>query len=372
MSDSVKQHIDDLQKEIEERSTFIEKERAVKNFRVEKAYEKIKEAQDEIEKFKKLDVTQTKDSYLEKMDREHDLMLESFKKKLPLVVNSLTEKIPFSYPNVIFVGARTGSGKSTFAANVIHKLMKEGKRSLVISNEEMSLNVYNRIICLEKNWNLNAITRFSKDQHDELKRLRSVIYKSGRVNVIDNDFPDFKNATTTLEGIKFILNNLKEKYKKTGQADYDAIIIDYYQKINESKDNPGSEGWSVLSKVSEFIDSFYKEYPAPIMIMGQLKGDTEDGGSDFEYRIKGGKSIHVIATVSLELAPDKGRKCTNVICHKNRWGEDSDINIPLGWDRGRFVEYTPEFQLKISTQRNAEEEKRVIQAALGGSMVDDE
>lgn len=360
-----KQQIDDLQKEIEERSTFLEKERMVKNFRVEKAYEKVKEAQDEIEKFKKLDVTQVKDSYVDKMDREHDLMLESFKKKLPMVVNSLTEKVSFSYPNVIFVGARTGSGKSTFAANVVHCLMKEGKRALVISNEEMSLNVYNRVICLEKGWNVNKITSFSKEQHDELKRLRSLIYRSGRINVIDNDFPDFKNATTTLEGIKFILNNLKEKYKKTGEADYDAILIDYYQKINESKDNPGSEGWNVLSKVSEFIDTFYKEYPAPIMIFGQLKGKTEDGGDDFEYRIKGGKSIHVISTVCLELAPDHERRCTTVICHKNRWGEEAGVQIPLGYDKGKFVEYTPEFQMRMSTQRNAEQDSKVLAAALG-------
>lgn len=352
--------VDELMREIEERTTQIEKERAVKKYRTDQAYNRVKEAQDELDKFKTLDVTEIKDDYVDKMDKEHDMMLESFNKRLPLVTKELTEKIPFSYPNLIFIGARSGMGKSTFAANTVYKLMKEGKKVLVISNEEMGVNVYNRVICLDKGWNVNNITNFTSDQHAELKKFRAALYRSGRINVIDNSFSGYKNATTTLEGIKFILNNLKEKYVKTGKADYDAILIDYFQKINESKVMIGAKDWEVLGKLSEFLDTYYKDFPAPIVVFGQLKNDKEEGGDDFEYRIKGGKSIHVVSTVCLELAPDKQKKCTDVKVHKNRWGSESDVTIPLGWEKGLFVAYTPEFQLKMSIANNEAQDAAVL------------
>lgn len=355
----------DLLKEIEQRSSLIEKKRIIETVRVEKQFNEIKETEKEKERLKTVDVTSIDEGFLAKMDWEQKMMRESVSRRMTFVTPNLTDFVPFTYPNLILIGAKTGQGKSTFASNMIYQLMIENRKSLLLSNEEKSVDVYNRLSCLHKGWNYNDRNNFFEDQWDEMTRLRHTMYRSGRVRVIDSDYEAFKDATTSYEGIKFILDNLyetfleKKKLNENAAPDFDCIVLDYYQKTGFSIENPHLEQWKVLKKLSDYLDNFYKKYPAPVVVFCQLRHESKDEDY-FETRIKEGKSILVPSTFAMELKPDKKSRVTQFIPHKHRWSNRIDEEIKLVWDKGLFIDHTPEHDIMVSTENNAEDDARLM------------
>lgn len=350
---------------------YAEKTSILKRHKIDTDFEKVKTMKEEIQRLSKLDVTQVSDEYFDKMDQEQDRMIESLNSRIPFINHELTDFVPFSYPNLLLIGAKTGDGKSTAAANIVYGLLaakdeKTGKdhRVLVISNEEMAITVMNRVICLDEGWNLNRQKTFSEAQHNKLRQRRRELGQSGRIRVIDSEFPEFKDATTTYEGLKFILENAYEAYKNGGEP-YSAIIIDYFQKISSSKENSKSSTYEVLKKVTDLLDGFYKKYPAPIVIFSQVKPEAKEE-TDFEYRIKECKAIYVASTHALEISPNKRLSASEFVCHKHRFSSDErGSSITAGWEAGRFVEYTDEFRAATAMRlTNAEHNATMRKAGV--------
>lgn len=357
MSDNKNEEIQNLLEYIDESKSLDQKKSELEKMRVNLQYDLLKKREEDLSRLSKVDVTAISESFLSKMDYEHDLMRQSLKNRLPFVNQELTNLVPFSYPNLITIGAKTGHGKSTFLSNIAYPLILQGKKVFVISNEEMSVNVYNRVCCLHRGYNINKFQSFSDEQHEDIKNLRTKFYTSNRLKVVDSDFPDMKEATTTIEGLKFILDKLLEEQEANGgTATYDVILIDYLQKIDTSKENPRLEGWNVMKRVSDMLDIFYKKYHAPVVIFSQLKPE-ESEGQDIEYRIKGGKSIYVSSTYCMELKPNKDRRMTEFIVHKHRFNDKTSTVVQLGLENGKYVKYTDEFKIRVASE-NADREHR--------------
>ena len=221
------------QAHVKEHGALQSKKAELDKIRIEQQYDRVKQNQKDQARLEQVDITAVNEDFVAKMDREHELMRQSLKNRLPFVNAQLSELVPFSYPNLLLVGAKTGHGKSTFLANIAYTLVASGKKVLVISNEEMGVNVYNRIACLHRGYNINKFQSFSDEQHADIKDLRGKFYRSNRLKVIDADYPDMKDATITNEGLKFILDKLLEEQEANGgNATYDAILLDYLQKID--------------------------------------------------------------------------------------------------------------------------------------------
>src|SRR5690606_39649450 len=99
------------------------------------------------------------------------------KNRLPFVNEELTELVPFSYPNLLLIGAKTGHGKATSLANIAYTLIMIGKRVLVISNEQLGVNVFNRVACLHRNYNINSFQSFSDKMYNDIKDILVKIYR---------------------------------------------------------------------------------------------------------------------------------------------------------------------------------------------------
>jgi len=337
-----------------------EKKAELDKIRIEQQYDRVKQNQKDAARLSKVDVTAVNEDFVAKMDREHDLMRQSLKNRLPFVNKELTELVPFSYPNLLLIGAKTGHGKSTFLANAAYTLVGNGKKVLVISNEEMGVNVYNRIACLHRGYNINKFQTFTDEMHQDIKDLRAKFYRSNRLKVIDADYPDMKDATITLEGLKFILDKLLEEQERNkGNATYDAVMIDYLQKIDTSRDNPRLQGWEVMKRVADMLDVFYKKYHAPVVAFSQLKPE-ESEGQDIEYRVKGGKSIYVSCTYCLELKPIKEMRKTDFIVHKHRFNDRVNSVLEQGHDNGKYITYSTEFKIRVATENTQREEREML------------
>jgi|WetSurMetagenome_2_1015567.scaffolds.fasta_scaffold193470_2 replicative DNA helicase len=350
---------------IEESTGLEEKQAVIKKSKIEQQYERITQAKEDSDRIKKFKISEVDEEYLAKMNQDHEDIRKSLENKLPFINPILSNFLDFSYPNLIGIGAKTGHGKSTCLANIAHPLLGEKKKVLVISNEEMSINIFNRIGCIHKGWNINGFDNFTEEQHAELTKFRENLYRTNRLRVIDNDFPALKGASTSYSGLSIILDKLLEEQNDHPEkkAPYDAILIDYYQKFSSMGTGAGSKEWEVLSKVSEKLDNFYKFYKGPVVIFSQLKPDSDEGGQDIEFRVKGSKSLYIVSTFFIELIPEKKSRLTKLVAHKVRFKGQQGQVIDLGWDKGRFVEYTNEFKVRVA-QENLQKEERSMMAGV--------
>jgi hypothetical protein len=258
--------------------------------------------------------------------------------------------MPFFRKNIILVGGKTGEGKSTAVANIVFNVIsqsnpKTGKprRCLVITNEEKSEDVYNRITSLIKGWSYGNHDRITDGMLEEFDRMIPILAENGMLTVIDQDYNGAVGLTTSIEGIKSIFDNLiaKKEY-------YDVVLIDYWQNIKECKSNLKLNEYETQRNLAALLDNYKNIYPAPIVVMAQVKPPSEKNPEPFEIRIKGSKAITTVATVMVEIVTERKQLRTKWCFHKNRFNEGVGSELMTGFDKGRYVLYDDEFKLKVA------------------------
>lgn len=295
--------------------------------RVNTSYSRLLEDRKKLEAAKSVDLSGTSKEELEAMDNLQNEIKESLEKRLYFVSPELTNVVPFHYPNLLLFGACTGDGKSTIAANIVQGLFREKRKTLILSNEEFSLSVFNRIACLELGFNVNNTKTFTPEMNEKLKQTRHAL--GDFVSVIDLASYGNANITASIEGMEQVLSKLA-----TGEFQYDCVIVDYYQKVSTSQKNPSQAQWLNLQEFSNLLDRFYKVIKAPIVVLAQIHPPSE---KPFEDRVKLGRSILMTCTFAMEIKAKKDEHETHWVCHKSRFGEQNQI-IKTKWKAGKYFD----------------------------------
>jgi replicative DNA helicase len=331
-----------------------EKELLVRERRANNALEVIKANDLAVQIALNTDYGQMAAETIEKIQKENMDYIMAAKKRISFICKPFDETIPFFRKNLILIAARTGEGKSTAVANIVIEMLKgvnrengKPRRVLVITNEEVPSDVYNRIACLMKGWDYVNHSKFTEQQLETFSRCIEFLARD-KVTVIDQNYNGSSGLTTSLEGICQIFDNLIRT--KTW---YDAIIIDYYQRITESKKNPQMTVNDVQYILGQKLDTYKNIYPAPIVIMAQVKPQDKQE-TPFEVRIKGRKSIIENSTCAVEMIPNRDNRTTEWLVHKNRFsGMSVGQKVTTGYDKGRFVEWNDEFRDMVAKMRAA-------------------
>lgn len=263
-------------------------------------------------------------------------------KKLPFINNTLSNIICVAAGVVYLVGATTGGGKSTTVANLIIPMMEENKKILVVSNEEPRNHVYARVACRVlglsfKRWTSGQLSPAAMEEiNRECERLANV------VTVIGTDFQNNPKFVTTPEGLELIF--------RTFGADHEVILLDYFQNISHSTENPDSNVWVHQERFCYFLNGFKNTFDGPIIVMSQLWPDKKKATMDFVERIKGRKAIGDVAGLHLEVRPNKEDYTSLFLIHKDRLWNNEGFNMNMGFDRetGRFVFAGDAFKAKAA------------------------
>ena len=257
--------------------------------------------------------------------------------KITFINESLTMAIPFTRENLYLICAYTGNGKSTIAANISFPLYKQGKKVLVLSNEESKQDILFRISCLELGYNFNdykkGIMEISR-QSEVAKRFPDI---AQCVKVLDVNYKE--GLTTKLEGVKNALEAVKN-------ADYSCVMIDYYQLIQYSVADHTRGRYDVLNDLRIWMGQYIKNSNIPIVIFAQLHSFGKRQNKDLDSRIKECPSIQEPATVVIEVIPNFVDQTSEFIIHKDRFGM-AGHKIECGFDKGRYINYTDEFKRSV-------------------------
>lgn len=309
------------------------------------------------------------------IQKANDEYIEAAQKPMEFInAKTFAKVVPFFRKNFILIGGKTGEGKSTTVANIAFSVLRQKNKTtgqlcrvLVITNEERAEDFYNRVTALIKGWHYTNHSDFTKEQVDTFHEYIPKLAKN--LVVIDNNKNGSSGATTSIEGIEAIFENLLES-----KTYYDVVIIDYYQNITHSKVNPYSSENEVQAKLARMMDKYKNLYPAPIVMMAQVNPPDKDDKVPFQYRIKGRKLIMDPATLVMEMTADRKNLRTLWTIHKSRFTEAVGQTVTTGYKYGKFVEYTNDFAVEVQNMAYKKIDEAAnkaaaqdLQAALGST-----
>lgn len=264
--------------------------------------------------------------------QKYNLMLQQ---RITLVNEALSSVIPFTKENLYLFCAYTGSGKSTVAANISYPLWKQGKKTLVISNEESEQDVIFRIACIELGLSFNDYKKGDMPMEQQVKCLKLFPEITKYVKVLDVTYKD--GVTTKIEGVKQALESVKK------QADYSCVMIDYFQLVKYSLKDTKKTAYENLNDLRVWIGQYIKSSTMPVVLFAQLYSQSkrQSKGADIDNRIKDCSAIVEPATVIIEVIPNYDNATSEFIIHKDRFGRAGQ-KVVCGFEKGRYIKLSPE------------------------------
>lgn len=343
-----------IKNENNERKTIID------SMRTTVELERLEQDKRDLEAIRTANFDELTDEQVSDLQREHSAYLEAASGIMGFIHACFKNIIPVFEKNLILIGAKTGDGKSTAAANIIYSLLAQKnpktnkqRRILLMSNEENVTDVYARTIALGKKWPYTSHDKFTTEQAEAFRQGIKALAKGGRLTVVQDNFNGARGLTTTPEGIKMMFDSLIER-----KIWYDVIIIDYYQNFKESKKDAKADAWKVQAELCEVLDKYKNLYPAPIILFAQMEPPTQVNPKPYELRFQGRKLITTKATCIIEMTKNKDDYTTDFKIHKNRFNGDS-VNeiIVCGFDKGRYVENNDAFKEMVQKWKDRREEQ---------------
>lgn len=335
-ADLVGEEVDRLESIAKRKDVVSEKKLEIDEHRVSLALKQIQEAKEDKEKIKNSELKNTKEDAASMVDRLQSTF-DASDTQQTFLHPAFDNTVNFYKNNIIAVYAHTGGGKSSFVASLIHGTIiarnkkRESPSILVITNEELDIDVYGRIAALRLGFQYKNIKKLSFNQREQIKDEAYLLSESGMVTVMDDNWKGTKGCTTTPEGVEATL----DKVIASG-VQYDFIIIDYFQGIYRSK-NGDLEPHKAQHQAIFIIDQVKKIIGCPIIIMSQVKKPEEDNYFLSDERQVGSKALKMKATDAIEMIPDYKRSRTKFVIHKSRFGENIMSEIELGYLSGRYV-----------------------------------
>lgn len=267
------------------------------------------------------------------------------KERITFINATITAAVPFTKENLYLICGYSGNGKSTIAANVSYPLWQEGKKSLVITNEESREDVYFRIACLHLGYNFNEYKKGLMPiiNQRECAALFPSIAQCVKVADVNFTVKDIENATATVEGVKALMSSIKN-------SDYSCVMLDYFQLIKRSIDRPEVGSYEVLNDFRIWLGQFIKRAEIPVVVFAQLHSLGKRNNKDLDNRIKHCPDIYEPSTVVIEVIPNFEEKTSDFVIHKDRFGL-AGTRIACAFEKGRYVNISQETLDKLRAEK---------------------
>jgi replicative DNA helicase len=350
----------ELDKSFDKRKKEVQEKRLlVDEYKLTNELNKISKNEEDASNLANIKVDCLSDEAIENIVLKNKLYLEGAKNSLSFLTPDLGKIIPMWPGNLILIGSESGSGKSSTATNLALNTLKQknpitGKtrKVLYISNEETMIAFMNKMTCLCHGYNYDNQDDFTEEQKQKLLDFIPKWAKAG-LTIIGEDQA---GAATSLDGIRGIF----EQLVKTDTV-YDLIILDYIQKVSTSKKDMNMPHWQVMKETMYVLDYYKDRYPAPIVVMSQLKNATEENPLNFQNRIEGFKGIFQPATVALELVPNREKLQSRWYVRKNRYkGSTVGGHRDVAYDRGMFKPLTEEWKKQVGDRNETREYQETV------------
>lgn len=254
-----------------------------------------------------------------------------------LRIRALRDNIPFITKEItdfhlsqglIIIGAKTGQGKSTTLANILAGFMeakKEGHRALVITNEETTASVYNRIACVMLKQSFKAFHNAQLPEHIELE-VQTLAQDLIEHIVVEEGNKQFDMTDSS---------HVKSALAYASEGGFKLACLDYFQTVTQDSEHPERGPVEVSKDLGFFLKDYGRRVTIPVVAFAQLHPSSEM--PDFAQRVQNDRTIVNHCFIAIEIIPDFETKTTQAIVHKDRMGGGQGKKYTFVFEGGRFV-----------------------------------
>ncbi|MCB0364765.1 MAG: hypothetical protein KDD68_05230 [Bdellovibrionales bacterium] len=275
----------------------------------------------------------TPESQTEAVKAQRAQRLKSIENRLSFISPFFDEAGFFLGQGLTVIGAVSGDGKSTTAANILCRFIETdstSRRILLITNEETAEAALSRTACGLHG--IDYIKYRGKELPAETMNLinNSVDRLNLKVQVIDGDMGDLQ--TTNLEDIKTILENAKK-----APDQWAMVILAYYQTVYSSNNPNLNDHGPILKQLGNYMKSFVKDSSLPLIVFAQLK-NADEFSSSVKNRLENDKHLYNHAYNVIEIVKDIDTRTTRFNFDKTRFAEVKDGCLTLRLEGTRFTQ----------------------------------
>ena len=261
----------------------------------------------------------------EQYERDRTLRQSALSRRLSFISHEF-DGIYQLTQGLVLVGARSGHAKSTTAACLVAGFLEQTDTdtAIVISNEESSEAVLNRVACvlLKKNYKaLHFNTMPMKEQEQVRAKVAEIL---PRVEVVDDD----AFQMSVLEDVQAVLEFAAKSKARL-------VVLDYLQTVSTSRERPELVDFQVSKLLGSYLKDYGRRIAVPVIVFAQLKPEG-DSARNFSDRVQSDKTIYNHAFSVVELIPDFKARTTKFVFHKNRFGTEQGSQITMKFVDGRY------------------------------------
>lgn len=258
----------------------------------------------------------------QKYEQDIQILENAIQNRLFCVTPKLTDLVPLLGVELILIGAKSGAGKSSTVTALTVPLIEQGKRVLILSNEERGSDFLMRIASIRKGINVNDRNIWTTDTFKEIRTEVNTLTEMENLMIVDNYVPgaDLSSGReiepldlTNLDQLKTILESVERDGMK-----FDLMILDYISKVGTSDEKENE--WQVLYKAIKFIEEWGKRNATPSVVFTQLKEVEQGTDQSFKARLPGSKRMYDAVTNAIEIQTDYDTSESIWVCHKLRYG----------------------------------------------------
>lgn len=308
-----------------------------KNKEVEEIYEKLKTGELDPEEAVKLNLQRlqtTKRLYIppttEDIRGEYRSDLEIWRKgrdsQIPFISEEATS---FRLSQgLVLLGGISGQGKSSVAANIIAGFLKfkPELKALMVTNEESTASVYDRIACILLRSNFLAYYNRELDLETE-QRIQEQSELLGNSVIVEGGSRAYD--MTCLEDVQAVLVHMSE-------GGYGLCLLDYLQTVTWSRERPDLEPMQVSKRLGDFFKRFSSKVPMPLCVFVQLRSKGAEN-NDFKSRVENDRTIFNHAFAAVEIIPDFETGITKFVTVKDRFQTArEETEVEMKFIGGRF------------------------------------
>lgn len=268
-----------------------------------------------------LDIKSPRQGLKEYMDVVNE-RAQFFTAELPTGFKSLDSLIwGLRRKGIVTIGARPGTGKTSFCTNVAAHLCRLNKRVLFFSTEMSYDELYDKFLSAEADIK-GRIVASGNFSHEDLNKRDTFIktFETFDLHVVNLFRPDERAVRDAVE-----------------QVAPDVLIFDHLQHIASGENEYGD-----ISKFTKFLKEISMQTNTAVLVASQLhRGAATDGVMPELHHLKGCGTIEEESSTVILMHDDKKDQDTRPILFKvakNRHGKCGEVLLTFDGDYTKFKE----------------------------------